>query len=137
MFVEMLNNHAPMKEKYVRANNPPFMNKILSKAVMTRSRLRNRYLKDPITIKKVEYKKYRNYCVRLFKKEKKKYYERLDIKRFADNKKFWKTVKPLFSDKQVHHRKITLIENDEIISNDANIVEIMNAFFSNVVEKFK
>ena len=28
IFVELLNNHAPMKEKYVRANNAPFMNKV-------------------------------------------------------------------------------------------------------------
>ena len=35
-----------MKEKYARANNAPFTNKVLSKAVMTRSRLRNRYLKE-------------------------------------------------------------------------------------------
>ena len=79
IFVELLNNHAPMKEKYVRANNAPFMNKVLSKAVMTRSRLRNQYLKDPNPNKNVEYKKYSNYCIRLFKNEKKKYYERIDI----------------------------------------------------------
>ena len=57
IFVELLNNHAPMTEKYVRANNAPFMNNVLSKAVMTRSRLRNRDLKDPNPIKKDEYKK--------------------------------------------------------------------------------
>ena len=72
-----------------------------------------------------------------FQKEKKKCYERINKKCFTDNKKFWKTVKPLFSDKQIHHRKITLIENDEIISNDSNIVEMMNAFFSNVVERLE
>ena len=48
---------------------------------------------------------------------------------FTDNKKFWKTVKPLSSDKQIHHRKITLIENHEMTSNEANIV--------NVVEKLE
>ena len=39
MFAAMLNEHDP-KGKYARANNAPFMNKTLSKAVMTRSRLR-------------------------------------------------------------------------------------------------
>ena len=34
-FMNLLNKHAPMKTKYVRANNSPFMNKILSKAIMT------------------------------------------------------------------------------------------------------
>ena len=37
--VALLNQHAPIKVKYTRANNQPFMNRKLSKAVMTRSRL--------------------------------------------------------------------------------------------------
>ena len=32
--VATLNRHAPLKKKYMRANNWPFMNKTLSKAVM-------------------------------------------------------------------------------------------------------
>ena len=43
VFMGRLNEYAPMKEKIVRANNASFMNKILSKAVMTRSRLHNKY----------------------------------------------------------------------------------------------
>ena len=35
IFMEQLNKQAPMKNKYVRANNGPFMNKSLSKAIMT------------------------------------------------------------------------------------------------------
>ena len=58
-----------MKERLVRANNAPLMNKTLSKAVMHRSRLRNNYLKNPNNGNKEKYKKYRNYCVNLFKQE--------------------------------------------------------------------
>ena len=36
IFIKQLDKHAPMKEKYVRANNEPFMNKTLSKAIMNR-----------------------------------------------------------------------------------------------------
>lgn len=71
IFMEQLNRHAPMKTKNIRANNAPFMNKLLSKAVMTRSRLKNKYLRDPSQTNKMSYKKYRNYCVNLFKREKK------------------------------------------------------------------
>ena len=98
-FMEQLNEHAPMKERLVRANNAPFLIKTLSKAVMHRSRLRNKYLTNPNDVNKNKYPKYRNYCVNLFKKEKKKYYENLDPTLITDNKKFWKTVTPLFSGK--------------------------------------
>ena len=44
LFLKTLNKHAPMKTKYIRGNNSPFMNKELSKAIMVRSRLRNKSL---------------------------------------------------------------------------------------------
>ena len=68
--IRVLNRHAPLKNKYIRANNSPFMNKTLSKAVMTRSRLRNKFRKNPNEVNKVNYTKYRNYCTGLFRKEK-------------------------------------------------------------------
>ena len=132
-FLELLNKHVPMKEKYVRANNAPFMNKTLSKAIMTRSRLRNRFLRNPDMTNKMKYNKQRNYCVNLLKKEKRRYYKNLDLKVINDNKKFWKTMKPLFSDKHTNSRNITLIDGEKIISNDTEVAEIMNGFFSDAV----
>ena len=40
IFIEVLNKHAPIKMKYLRANQEEFMSKDLNKAIMTRSRLR-------------------------------------------------------------------------------------------------
>ena len=68
--IRVLNRHAPMKKKYMRANNSPFMNKKLSKAVMNRSRLRNKFLNNPTRENRVNYHKYRNFCTGLFRKEK-------------------------------------------------------------------
>ena len=69
--IELLKRHAQLKEKYLRANNQPFMNKSLTKAVMARTRLRNNFLKNPCENNKAKYTKYRNYCTSLFRKEKK------------------------------------------------------------------
>ena len=43
IFMEVLNKNASVKKKYIRANNAPFMTKTLSKAIMIRSRLKNRF----------------------------------------------------------------------------------------------
>ena len=51
---------------------------------MTRSRLRNKYLKNPNNPNKLKYNKQRNYCVNLLRKEKKKYYNNLDVKLITD-----------------------------------------------------
>ena len=103
IFMNLLNKHAPMKEKAVRANNAAFMNKTLSKAVMTRSRLQNKYLKFPSKESEVNYKKYRNYCVNLFKREKRKYYNNLSPRNkkrteklyYLKMKKFYRMTKKL------------------------------------------
>ena len=133
IFIYLLDAHAPMKTKYIRANNAPFMNKVLSKAVMTRSRLRNKYLKCPSNDNKVNYKKQRNYCTSLFRKEKKTFYDNIDITLITDNKKFWRTVKPFFSEKHFSRKKMVLVENENIVSNDREVADTMNIFFSNIV----
>ena len=122
------------KEKYLRANNQPFMNKMLSKSVMTRSRLHNKFLKNPNDENRANYTKYRNYCTSLFRKENIFYYNNLDLKLITDNKKLWKTVKPRFSEKHFGNNKMTLLDGDEIISEDAEVAEKLYRYFSNVVK---
>ena len=39
-----IQRHAPIKKRYVRANQAPFINKKINKEIMKRSRLRNKFL---------------------------------------------------------------------------------------------
>ena len=41
----------------------------------------------------------RNYCVKLLRKTKMEYFQNMDVNKVNDNKMFWKTVKPRFSNK--------------------------------------
>ena len=79
IFMKVLNLYDPMKKKIGRGNNAPFMNKNLSRAFMHRSKLKNKYNKNPIEPNKLLYKKQRYICANLLKKEKKKYYNNLDL----------------------------------------------------------
>ena len=133
-FNRLLDKHAPIKKKYVRANDKPFMTRALRKAVMLRSRLRNRYNKNQTIENWNEFRKHRNSCVKLFRREKRNYYNNLHISLVTDNKKFWKNVKPLFSDKLQSKNKIVLIEDETIISNDDEVAETMNEFFVSVTD---
>ena len=110
----VLNRYAPLKEKYINANNSPFMNKKLSEAVMNRSRLRNKFLNKPTDENRSNYTKYCNYCTGIFRKEKKLYYNNLSVDLLTDNRKFWKAVTALFSEEYFCTNKITLLEGDEI-----------------------
>ena len=133
-FDRVLDKDAPIKKKYVRANNKPFMTRALRKATMLRSRLRNKYNEDRTAENWNNFRKQRNSCVKLFQKEKRTYYNNLDISLVADNKKFWKTVKPFFSGKSQSQNKIILTEGERIISNDVEVAETMNVFFVTVTD---
>ena len=65
-----LKKHAPLKKRYVRANQAPFMNKKINKEIMKRSRLRNKFLKSKTDVDRRAYNKQRNLCVSLIRKEK-------------------------------------------------------------------
>ena len=68
IFQEILQKHAPLKSKQVRGNHAPFMNKELSKVIMNKSRLRNKYLKWPSRENFLVYKKVKNKCSTLAKR---------------------------------------------------------------------
>ena len=134
IFCNILNKHAPMKQKYIRANNSPFMTKLLRQNICHRSKLRNKFLKQPTRENNILYKKQRNKCVKLLRNEKKRYYNKLNLKLLKNNKTFWKTIKPLFSEKSIKSKKIVLVENDEILTSENEVSEIMNTFFSEIVK---
>ena len=67
--------------------------------------------------------------------EKKFFYNNLDTKSITDNKMFWKNVKHLFSEKHFSSNKIILVEDDKIISEEAEVAKIFNEFFSKAVEE--
>ena len=127
-FLNVLNKFAPLKKKYLRANQSRFVNKELNKAIMQRSRLYNKYLKDKIRAASMAYKKQRNVCVSILRKSLKRYYENLDTKNITDNKKLWGTVKPIFSNKIRSNTYITLNEDEKLIKNEYQKAHIFNIF---------
>ena len=101
-----IQRHAPIKKRYVRANQASFINK----EIMKRSRLRNKFLNTKSDIDRKAYNKQRNLCVSLIRSEKKNFFSNINTSDITDNKTFWKTVKPFFTDKIKTKPKITLIE---------------------------
>ena len=136
-FLEVFEKHAPKKTKYIRANQVPYMSKALRKAIMVRSKLQSNYFKNKSYQNMINYKKQRNFCSRLNKREKKNYYSKLDLKSVTDNKIFWKTMKPLYSDKGSHKPKITLIDEEKIITEDQEVSNIFNEYFENSIKNLK
>ena len=74
-----------------------------------------------------------NYTNRLYRRELKKFAGNLDLKSLADNRKFWDLLLPLLSSKGKSSGKITLVENDEILADDAEIADRFTKYFIEAV----
>ena len=133
----IFNKHAPIKRKLICANEAPFMTKDLHKVIMKRSKQRNKFLKSRNLSDRKNYTSQRNLCKKLLKNTKRTYFNNLDIRKVTDNRTFWKTVVPLFSNKFSKSEKINLAKGNKIISNDDELCQFFNKFFSKTVDEIK
>ena len=101
---------------------------------MRRSYLEKIYFKKRTDHSLKAYKKQKNYCSRLYKKERKNFFSSLNPSFVKDNKFFWKTVKPFFSNKGDLGPNIKLVEKNELIQNDQEIANELNTFFKDTVK---
>ena len=51
--------------------------------------------------------------------------------------KFWQTAKPFLSEKNKSREKISLVKNEEIISDDVEVANTLSNYFLNVVKSLK
>ena len=110
------------------------MEKELNQVIMVRSKLRNKFLKLKTEENRLAYAKQRNYCVKLLKQKKRQYFENLNLSSITDNKLFWKTVSPLFTEKNgFNNNKIAIVEGGKVWTDDTKIAETWNSFFGNIV----
>ena len=88
------------------------------------------------------YTKQRNLCASFLRKtktKKKQYFADLNEKDITDNRKFWRNVKPFFSEKIKSRESIVLIEKGKTISKEdkvANTLNLntLNTFSSDIVK---
>ena len=51
----------------------------------------------------------------------------------SDDKLFWKTVKPFFSNKRNRRGNIKLVEGDKIVQDDSEVAKALKNFFTEAV----
>ena len=133
-FLGLLNKDAPLKKKVLRANHAPYVTKSLRNPIMKRSYLKKLYFRKKTTESLKKYKK-QIFFSRLYKKERKKYFDTLDANKITDNKAFWKNIQPLISEKRKFANKITLEDSEEnILSDDTLVSEEVNNFFQDATK---
>ena len=81
-----------------------------------------------------KYKDQRNLVVKLNIRKKREYFVSIQSKTMENDKQFWKSVKPLFSNVDPTRDSIILIEGDKILSRDEEVSECFNKYFSNITD---
>ena len=101
-------------ERYSNVSFADFHSEFL---YLFRSKLRNKFLKLKTEENRLAYAKQRNYCLKLLQQKKRQYFENLNLSSITDNKLFWKTVSPLFTEKNgSKNNKITLVEGGKVLT---------------------
>ena len=131
IFCSVVNAHAPLKKRLVRANNKP-LSAVHRKAIKLRTRLKNKYNKNRTQSNFEQYKKQRNHCANLRQRFKSDYFSKICQNGTLDSKSFWKKLKPYLFGKDHGNLDICLTENDSLITDPRNIAEIMNKHFVSV-----
>ena len=130
-----INTHAPVKSKYIRGNQASFMNRELSKAIMYRSKLKSKYRGNKTPENREKYKAQRNKCVYIRREAIKKKFSNTISCGVISSKDFYKLVKPYLSEKgALTNNDITLVDDDEIVTDRKRIVEIFNKYYVNIVK---
>ena len=101
---------------------------------MKRSKLTNTFNKRKYSENWQNYKRQRNICSNILKSTKKTFFETLNINEITDNRKFWKTVKPFFTDKCKTTNNIILTEKNETLNDNKKICNTINKCFTNITE---
>ena len=65
------------------------------------------------------------------------FYNDLDLTNVTDNKKFWKTIRPLFANKIKVRNKITLNEDSKSNKDYEKVANIFNSFSVNTASSLK
>ena len=82
---------------------------------------------------KTKLKNQKNFCSKLYKRERLKFYSDLYLNKITDNKLFWKTIKPLLSDKCLESSAISLVDNNNVISEDSELANTFNSYLEKTV----
>ena len=111
------------------------MTKELRKGIMHRSKLKNKFNKKRTNENWENYKTQRNFCVNLPRKTKREYFQQLNLKKVSDNRTFWRTIKPCFTNKGLSTNKLMLKEGNQLVSNEKDLANIMNGYFINITKE--
>ena len=111
------------------------MTKELNKAIMARSKIKNKYNKWPSRENFLPLKQIKNKCTNLTKTAKKQYFAKSDEDQPLTNKSCWNSISPCLTNKNVRNDDvITFKEKKRLINDELEVEETLNSHHLNIVK---
>ena len=121
--------------KIQRENHAPFISKEMRKAIYARSRLRNKFYKNPSEENERKCKRQWSLCLSFRRKAIKQYFSNITSEGIVTNKGFWKRIKLFLTNKGcIENSDIMLINDDEMVTDDKTLAKTFNEHYINTVE---
>ena len=135
--LEVLDHHAPMVERRIRHDSPPWVNEVLLNAISERDYLKKIAARSERgSIEWQRYTKKRNSVIKLNNRLKKEYYQKTIDDNKTQSRKLWKTLQNLVpGSKSNNVTPHSLTHENKEISNKKEMATIFNKFFATVGSK--
>ena len=132
LFLEVLNRHAPLQHKKIRAKKIPWLTSPIKELINTRDKLKRKAIITNLEGDWENYKRIRNRVNIELKNAKKEYYSTRIADEGTNPKKAWKTVNDLLGrkNKQTVVNELKLADNG--LTNPKDIAEVFNDYFANI-----
>ena len=135
-FINIVNNHVPLKKKFIRGNQAPFMTRNLRKQIYNKSKLRNKLCRTPTKENEKLYKKQRNKCVALKRKCIKEHFYNISNNNTLTNKIFWNFIRHFLVNKGLlNSDEIMLSKEYKFTTDTKEVVQVLHDHYINIVER--
>lgn len=131
---EVVNDHTPIKTRYVKGKGAPHMNRDLRRLMYKKRMSQNAYWKcKGNSILWENYRKLRNRFVKMNRLCRQEYF-RERCKQGSSDQNFWQTIKPYFSDKVSQLNDIMLMEGQNVVSDNCDVANVFNEYYRYITD---
>ena len=136
-YIYIFNKYFPLiRMSRKQFKHKPYITKGILVSIRHKNKLLKKYLENDTAINEMNYKRFRNKLVNLIKRSEENYHRSLISKNNNNNKQLWKCFGKILNKKKIKHNRITSLEvNSSTTTNQQQIVEEFNSFFSNIGQK--
>ena len=132
LYSDILDEHATVKQTYIRGNQVPYMTEDWRKAIRHSNKLWKIFMRDRTDCNYELYKRQRNKCTSLRRKAIKEPFKKKSESGRENPREFWHTFRPFLNSKT--KRASDIKENEVSITNKKQIADMINNHFLKLAE---